>query len=546
MTIENFTTYTEVDPNSRITKTATRVTATNLTRNEDAYVYVDEGVDHFNSDFAHYITVQAQASAANGGLLFEALTNIIDDFNGIINAGGYALGLEYYHDYTTNEHRLFLEEVFGGSTAGSSIYLMTLNTTYYLRFFRNESVGTYGTLYCLVYSDVARTNLLETLSVALHVKTDFRYLFVIQSRNMSNPSDGASGYSENLDLLAGTTSAPSATTQAVSSIMQTTATGNGNITSLGNPASTQYGHCWATFANPTTTDSKSQLGIPTSTGAYTSSFTNLIPNTLYYCRTYITSNLGTFYGAEVTFITLGDVPVVTTEGVYHIFSTTAECLASIDNNGGSSVTQHGSCWSTSANPTTADSKTTDGPRNVGGFFSVMTGLTANTLYHVRPYATNGSGTGYGADVSFFTMIVGAPSVTTEKPTDSFPTTAIGHGTIVNIGESAITQYGVCWDITAYPTVTDSGSGKWGKTTEGAYSDTPPTAFASLITGLTAGTAYHCRAYATNSYGTGYGNDVDINPLPAGEQKGNFTVLDIALSYTDKYGQKRYLVGVPYG
>jgi hypothetical protein len=46
-------------------------------------------------------------------------------------------------------------------------------------------------------------------------------------------------------------SAPTVSTQAVSNILTTTATGNGNITNLGNPNPTAHGVCWNTLGTPT-------------------------------------------------------------------------------------------------------------------------------------------------------------------------------------------------------------------------------------------------------------------------------------------------------
>ena len=55
--LQNFTTFTEVDPNTRISKTATRVTWTDITKPEDAYVYKDMTADYFDGDFTHYLTL---------------------------------------------------------------------------------------------------------------------------------------------------------------------------------------------------------------------------------------------------------------------------------------------------------------------------------------------------------------------------------------------------------------------------------------------------------------------------------------------------------
>jgi uncharacterized repeat protein (TIGR02543 family) len=97
------------------------------------------------------------------------------------------------------------------------------------------------------------------------------------------------------------------------------------------------------------------------------------------------------------------LPVVTTQAVSSIGTTTATGNGNVTSLGVPNPTQHGVVWSSSLNPTTADSKTTDGPVSATGTFtSSITGLSAGTLYHVRAYATNTAGTAYGEDVSFTT------------------------------------------------------------------------------------------------------------------------------------------------
>ena len=72
----------------------------------------------------------------------------------------------------------------------------------------------------------------------------------------------------------------------------------------------------------------------------------------------------------------------------------------ITSNGGTTITASGVCWSSTSNtPTIVDTKTTDG-LTAGTFTSTITGLTAGVTYHVRAYATNSVGTGYGPVQTF--------------------------------------------------------------------------------------------------------------------------------------------------
>ena len=95
------------------------------------------------------------------------------------------------------------------------------------------------------------------------------------------------------------------------------------------------------------------------------------------------------------------VPTVTTNTVSSIAATSATCGGNVTSNGGASVTARGVCWSTSPNPTVSNSHTTDGT-GTGSFTSSITGLSPNTTYYVRAYATNSEGTGYGSQRSFTT------------------------------------------------------------------------------------------------------------------------------------------------
>jgi uncharacterized protein (TIGR02145 family) len=93
------------------------------------------------------------------------------------------------------------------------------------------------------------------------------------------------------------------------------------------------------------------------------------------------------------------VPTVISKVAESMTLTSAICGGNITSDGSSTVTARGVCWGTSPNPTIANSKTVDGT-GIGSYTSSITGLTANTTYYLRAYATNSTGTGYGNQVNF--------------------------------------------------------------------------------------------------------------------------------------------------
>ena len=192
---------------------------------------------------------------------------------------------------------------------------------------------------------------------------------------------------------------------------------------------------------------------------------------------------------------------LTTAPVFDITNISASSGGSITSDGGSLITSRGACWSTTINPTLANNKSTDGT-GTGDFSSVITLLEGSTTYYLRAYATNGSGTAYGNEISFITPEPTIPSLTTASASSITSTTAISGGNVLSYGGSDITARGVCWSTTTNPTVSDS------KTTEPGATGI----FTSSLTGLTPGTSYYLRAYATNDVGTAYGNEVTFVTL----------------------------------
>jgi hypothetical protein len=105
------------------------------------------------------------------------------------------------------------------------------------------------------------------------------------------------------------------------------------------------------------------------------------------------------------------IPTVTTNTIENILYTTASGGGNVTSQGSATVTSRGICWSTSSNPTLSDQHTVNGSGS-GTFTSSMTGLTTNTTYYIRAYATNTIGTAYGDQETFNTLAATTTTTTT--------------------------------------------------------------------------------------------------------------------------------------
>ncbi len=100
--------------------------------------------------------------------------------------------------------------------------------------------------------------------------------------------------------------------------------------------------------------------------------------------------------------TNSNLPKLTTTAVTQITGTSARSGGNISNNGGTAVIKRGVVWSTSPSPTIDLTTKTSNGVGIGNFTSNLTGLSPNTTYYVRAYATNSSGTAYGNEITFTT------------------------------------------------------------------------------------------------------------------------------------------------
>ena len=349
------------------------------------------------------------------------------------------------------------------------------------------------------------------MKVKFNEINDNYYLLLDGSPNLPSKQEGLRGMGREIfdykilvlydktdvDLL------PQVTTGDASNIMEHTAIAGGSVSYSGSQPLIERGVCYAIHQSPTVEEEYATAG--SEVGSFTCNLVNLQTSTTYYYRAYATNSIGTSYGEQKMFTTTNGQATVTITSVTNVTANSAVCSGDVVSDGGHTVTAKGLCWSTTQYPTIENSQVNLGS-GTGYFTGSMTGLSINTTYYVRAYATNSQGTVY-SEQQTFTTADGLPVISTTTPTKT-GTTVVTGGHISSDGGSPVTARGVCYSLTPFPDLTAAHNHTTDGSGTGSYSST----FEMSNTGV-----YHVRAYATNAYGTSYGEEKTIthpyNDLP---------------------------------
>ncbi|MCX6277651.1 MAG: hypothetical protein NT004_06120 [Bacteroidetes bacterium] len=276
------------------------------------------------------------------------------------------------------------------------------------------------------------------------------------------------------------------------------------LISAGDNQISQHGHCWSFEANPDIGDAHTSLGNISNPGKFTSDLSSLTDNIKYFIRPYFSYQGGTVYGAQIDVFTLKrGKPIVVADSAFELTVSSVKIRGTAIFDSGSIITQKGICWDTTSNPTVQKSiGYSEEGAGAGSFVTSITLLTDSTQYYYCAYAINEIGASYSDIKSFQTLTISKPTVSTYSATEITSATATSGGNVTDNGGATVTARGVCYNVSPNPTLannfTSDGSG--------------PGSFTSRLTGLTANTLYYVRAYATNSSGTGYGNDSSFYTL----------------------------------
>lgn len=192
----------------------------------------------------------------------------------------------------------------------------------------------------------------------------------------------------------------SVTTNEATNLTAFSASISGKVNNGGGSSVATRGICWGVAPNPTIDDSKIVSGY--GMGTFPISLTGLKQGTTYHARAFATNAVGVAYGNDVVFTTPDAVINLTTTAASTISTTSVLLGGSINSVGGATVTSRGVCWSINPHPTLSDGQLAIASTS-DTYSGKVTGLTADTKYYVRSFATNAVGTYYGNEISFSTL-----------------------------------------------------------------------------------------------------------------------------------------------
>jgi hypothetical protein len=233
-------------------------------------------------------------------------------------------------------------------------------------------------------------------------------------------------------------------------------------------------------------------------------FNNLNPKTKYYVRSFVKDVFGLYYYGNVIEVkTFGSPDVLTLDLTYNPPSSAVGGGDVVSDNG-FPVTSRGLVWTsffdTPSLPSGTEMYASVDGTGTGTFNTNLTNLLPNKTYKVKAYAINSIGISYGELKTFTTQsLITTPTLATNNATFITSSSAISGGLISSTGGSPVISKGVCWSTSSGPTIdlptkTNDGDGTF-------------LGYSSSITNLEPLQTYHVRAYATNSVGTAYGNEI---------------------------------------
>lgn len=300
------------------------------------------------------------------------------------------------------------------------------------------------------------------------------------------------------------------TTSSATNLSSTSATLNGYIAAMGNPAYTEKGFCYATHSNPSISTNKrtvSGYGV----GDYSLTLNNLEYETTYYYRAYVIQNGNPIYGNVVAFTTTWQEAVVFTLEPTNVEGNSAKLKGQVTYAGDPKFYMRGFCYNTSGHPTINDPKIEQQSSMTGVYSMDITNLEAGVTYYVRAFVRQNDKVVYSDDIKSFSItvqddpIVETNSVTNISGIDSglgvyYDYSVQFNGTIYDKGDPAYYERGFVYGTDSYVTASSGTKVVVSGTGEGSFSTT-------TILNVWTASKWYVRAYARSKNGYVYGDAV---------------------------------------
>ena len=269
-------------------------------------------------------------------------------------------------------------------------------------------------------------------------------------------------------------------------------------------------------------------------GPFSATIEELEPNRNYSFCAYAVNEEGMAFGEVVRFTTGVAMPVHGLPEVVDITPFKAVFHGNVLSDGGETPSEFGFFWGSDKN---VDKKIVCTGED---FMYEVEGLQRNTVYYVKSYSINSKGTAY-SDLLEFRTLPELPEVSTGQVSGIFEYGAVCGGTIIDDGGAEILDKGICYSAgTEFSSATKISSGRG------------LAAFTCTVDGLDPNKTYYVCAYAENSAGISYGEQMSFTTETALAELSVTVVTDVTSSTAalrssvlDEGGENPYEVGFYY-
>jgi len=189
---EDFTTFTEVDPETCITVSADTVDVNDIDQDHDAYVYADKGIGHFGITFEHDVAAKPIGLGRDDRGHFWNVSNTVDDAKALWDDNREALQA-FFRCWNASgvDKAIYIFECSAHDSDATSSPFWSVGTTYYFTIERTEDTK----IELRIYSDSNRTTLLDTLRQDVPTGDSYRYVF-----GFNNWNEGSQYRNPTLDI----------------------------------------------------------------------------------------------------------------------------------------------------------------------------------------------------------------------------------------------------------------------------------------------------------------------------------------------------------